>query len=248
MLKKERHNIIMRQINLHNRVLSSDLVELLNVSEDTIRRDLQELADTNLLTKVHGGALSKSYQSSFDDSSVYAKDAKISIAKKAISLIKDGMVVLTGGGTTILELVKQLPEHLQATFVTISPLVAIELAKYEKIEVILIGGLFSKTSQISYGGHVISQLADIKADLCLMGTSAMHATEGLTDTDWEINQLKKAMIGSSKKTAILCISEKLGIAMRLKVAAPENISYLITELDNEDEALKNYEAKGIKVI
>src|SRR5690606_2351028 len=112
MLKKERHNIIMRQINLHNRVLSSDLVELLNVSEDTIRRDLQELADNNLLTKVHGGALSKSYQSSFDDSTVYAKDAKIVIAKKAISLIKDGMVVLTGGGTTILELVKQLPEHL----------------------------------------------------------------------------------------------------------------------------------------
>ncbi|MGV3546530.1 MAG: DeoR/GlpR family DNA-binding transcription regulator, partial [Pedobacter sp.] len=109
MLKKERHNMIMRQINLHNRVLSSDLVDLLNVSEDTIRRDLQELADDNLLTKVHGGALSKSYQSSFDDSKVYAKDAKISIAKKTSSLIKDGMVILTGGGTTVIELAKQLP-------------------------------------------------------------------------------------------------------------------------------------------
>ncbi len=248
MLKKERHNIIMRQINLHNRVLSSDLVELLNVSEDTIRRDLQELADNNLLTKVHGGALSKSYQSSFDDSKVYAKDAKIVIAKKAISLIKDGMVVLTGGGTTILELVKQLPEHLQATFVTISPLVAVELAKYEKIEVILIGGLFSKTSQISYGGHVISQLADIKADLCLIGTSAMHPTDGLTDTDWEINQLKKSMLASSKVTSILCISEKLGISLRLKVAPPANISYLITELDEEDSTLKSYKDQGIKVI
>jgi DeoR/GlpR family transcriptional regulator of sugar metabolism len=248
MLKKERHNIIMRQINLHNRVLSSDLVELLNVSEDTIRRDLQELADNNLLTKVHGGALSKSYQSSFDDSTVYAKDAKIIIAKKAISLIKDGMVVLTGGGTSILELVKQLPEHLQATFVTISPLVAVELAKYEKIEVILIGGLFSKTSQISYGGHVISQLADIKADLCLLGTSAMHPIDGLTDTDWEINQLKKAMMASAKNTAILCISEKLGISMRLKVASPENISYLITEIDNDESSLKSYEDRGIKVL
>ncbi len=248
MLKKERHNIIMRQINLHNRVLSSDLVELLNVSEDTIRRDLQELADDNLLNKVHGGALSKSYQSTFDDSKVYAKDAKISIAKKTASLIKDGMVVLTGGGTTVIELAKQLPQHLHATFITISPLVAVELAKYEKIEVILIGGLFAKNSQISYGGHVISQLADIRADLCLMGTSALHPTDGVTDTDWEINQLKKAMIASSKKTGILCISEKLGTTLRLKVAGLENISYLITELDADDEMLKAYQAKDLQII
>ena len=241
MLKKERHNMIMRQINLHNRVLSSDLVDLLNVSEDTIRRDLQELADDNLLNKVHGGALSKSYQSSFDDSKVYAKDAKIVIARKAITLIKDGMVILTGGGTTVLEFVKQLPQQLQATFITISPLVAVELAKYEKIEVILIGGLFSKNSQISYGGHVISQLADIKADLCVMGTSALHPIDGLTDTDWEINQLKKAMMASSKNTVILCISEKLGITLRLKVAPLEKINYLVTELDKGHPTLEDYQ-------
>jgi len=248
MLKKERHNIIMRQINLHNRVLSSDLVELLNVSEDTIRRDLQELADENLLNKVHGGALSKSYQSSFDDSKVYAKDAKISIAKKTATLIKDGMVVLTGGGTTVIELAKQLPEHLRATFITISPLVAVELAKYEKIEVILIGGLFSKNSQVSYGGHVISQLADIRADICLLGTSALHPTEGVTDTDWEINQLKKAMIASAKKTAFLCISEKLGTILRLRVASLKNISYLVTEIDPKDESLVAYETEGLQII
>jgi DeoR/GlpR family transcriptional regulator of sugar metabolism len=179
MLKKERHDFVMRQINLHNRVLTSDLVHLLNVSEDTIRRDLQEMSDDNLLYKVHGGALSKSYHSSFDDSSVYAKDAKICIAKKTIPLVKDGMVILTGGGTTVLELVKQLPENLQATFFTVSPLVAVELAKYRKVEVILIGGMFSKNSQITYGSHVISQLSEINADLCLLGTSAIHPINGL---------------------------------------------------------------------
>lgn len=248
MLKKERQDYVMRQINLHNRVLSSDLVLLLNVSEDTVRRDLQEMSDDNMLYKVHGGALSKSYHSTFDDSEVYAKDAKICIAKKTISIIKDGMVILTGGGTTIIELVKQLPENLQATFFTISPMVAIELAKYPKIEVILIGGLFSKNSQITYGGHVISQLAEINADLCLLGTSALHPKDGLTDTDWEINQLKKTMLNSAKKSAILCISEKLNISLRLKVAALENISFLITEIDPNDEQLIPYKVKRIKII
>lgn len=248
MLKKERHDFIMRQINLHNRVLTSDLVELLNVSEDTIRRDLQELADGNLLNKVHGGALSKSYQSSFDDSTVYALDAKIAIAEKTLSLIKDGMVILTGGGTTIIELVKRLPRNLQATFFTVSPFVAIELAKYEKIEVILIGGLFSKTSQITYGGHVINQLSEINADLCLLGTSAMHATDGLTDTDWEINQLKKAMLGSSRRTSVLCISEKLNISLRLKVAPLENIDYLVTELEPKAQELDIYRVKDLQLL
>ncbi|KQC01479.1 DeoR/GlpR family DNA-binding transcription regulator [Pedobacter sp. Hv1] len=248
MLKKERHDYVMRQVNLHNRVLTSDLVQLLNVSEDTIRRDLQEMSDDNLLYKVHGGALSKSYHSSFDNSIVYAKEAKMSIAKKTIPLIKDGMVILTGGGTTIIEMVKQLPEYLQATFFTISPLVAIELAKYPKVEVILIGGIFSKNSQITYGGHVISQLSEINADLCLLGTSALHPKDGITDTDWEINQLKKTMLNSSKRSAVLCISEKLNISLRLKVAALENINFLITELDTEDDRLEEYKVKGLEIL
>lgn len=248
MLKKERHDFVMRQINLHNRVLTSDLVQQLNVSEDTVRRDLQELAEKGQLSKVHGGALSKSYQSSFDDSEVYAKDAKIVIAKKTTDLIKDGMVIVTGGGTSIIELVKQLPETLNATFFTISPFVAIELAKYPKIEVILIGGLFSKNSQVTYGGHVINQLSEINADLCLLGTSAIHPQDGLTDTDWEINQLKKTMFNSSKRTGILCISEKLNISLRLKVASLENIDYLITELNENDPQLDPYRVKNLQIL
>ncbi|MEQ7802448.1 DeoR/GlpR family DNA-binding transcription regulator [Pedobacter sp. ASV1-7] len=248
MLKKERHDFIMRQINLHNRVLSSDLIDLLNVSEDTIRRDLQELSEKGQLSKVHGGALSKSYQSSFNDSEVYAKEAKIIIGKKTIPLIKDGMVVLTGGGTSIIELVKRLPESLNATFFTISPFVAIELAKYPNVEVILIGGIFSKNSLATYGGHVINQLAEINADLCLIGTSAIHPQDGLTDTDWEINQLKKAMLNSCKKTGILCISEKLDTSLRLRVASLENIDYLITELDPQAPELIAYKGNNLKIL
>lgn len=248
MLKKERHDRIMRQINLHNRVLTSDLVELLGVSEDTIRRDLQELADYKRLFKVHGGALSKSYHSSFDDSSVYAKDSKIAIAKKTISLIKDGMIILTGGGTTVIEVVKHLPQNLHATFFTISPLVAVELARFPNIEVIVVGGTFSKNSQISYGGHAISQISEINVDLCLLGTSAIHPENGLTDTNWEINQLKKTMLNSSNKVAILCISEKLNITQRLKVCALKNIDYMITELDPIDQLLNDYKARNLKVL
>ena len=92
------------------------------------------------------------------------------------------------------------------------------------------------------------QLADIRADLCLLGTSALHPTEGLTDTDWEINQLKKAMLAASKKTAILCISEKLNIALRLKVSGLENINYLVTELSKEEKQMEEYQIKSIEIL
>jgi DeoR/GlpR family transcriptional regulator of sugar metabolism len=248
MLKQERHDFIMRQINLHNRVLTADLVQLLTVSEDTIRRDLQELFEANQLHKVHGGALSKSYQTTYDDSEVYARDAKQAIARKTIPLIREGMVILTGGGTTIIELVKHLPENIHATFFTISPFVAIELAKYDKVEVILIGGLFSQNSQVTYGSNAINQISEIRADLCLMGTSAIDPENGLTDTDWEINHLKKTMLKSSRKTAILCISEKMNISSRLKVASLDTIDYLVTELCATDAKLDDYRVKNLEIL
>ena len=76
MLKKERQALIIKQINLHNKVLSSDLSTELNVSEDTIRRDLNELALENKIVKVHGGALSKSYNFTATQEETYAFDEK----------------------------------------------------------------------------------------------------------------------------------------------------------------------------
>ena len=132
MLKEERHTFIMKEIHLHNKVLSVDLSLLLNVSEDTIRRDLKELADNDRLIKVHGGAISKSLVRPFiADNNIYALEEKKIIASKALTLIQDNMTLLFEGGTTILELANQLPEKKNLTIFTVSPQVAITLSDYE---------------------------------------------------------------------------------------------------------------------
>ena len=103
MLKRERQAYILHQVNLHNKVLSSSLSEEINVSEDTIRRDLQELADEGKIIKVHGGALSQSFNYiNYPSSKVYSHDHKRNIARKVVNYIKDGMFILTTGGTTCL--------------------------------------------------------------------------------------------------------------------------------------------------
>lgn len=240
MLKEERQAYIIHQINLHNKVLSSDLSVQLNVSEDTIRRDLNELAENGQVLKVYGGALSKSFQYPFQDGHVYAKDAKKEIAKKAITLIQNGMTVLVGGGTTMIELARAVPNDIQCTFFTISPLVALELAEKENLEVILMGGKLSRNTNIVSGAQVINQMSEIKVDLCLLGTNSLSVEEGITDSDWEVVQIKRAMLKCSKKLAILSIAEKLGSNQRMRVAPLRDVTYLVTDLDNAHINLKEF--------
>ncbi len=240
MLKEERHDFIIKQINIHNKVVSSELSDQLKVSEDTIRRDLNDLAKDGRVLKVFGGALSKGFHYPFQQPEVYAKERKKEIAKKALSLIKDGMIVLAGGGTVMIELAKLIPENLKGTFFTVSPLVALEVSQRSTVDVILLGGHVSRNSYICTGASVVNQLCEMHADLCFIGTNGLSTTLGVTDYDWDVVQVKKAMIKSSRKTALLTISEKLDVDQKLQVSRLQAIDYLITELKPSDDKLKHY--------
>lgn len=248
MLKKERQEFILREINLHNKVLTSDLCEAIEVSEDTIRRDLAELADSGQIIKVHGGALSRSFHVSFQANGVYSHDKKKLIAQKAVSLIKDGMFVLTTGGTTLQELGKALPQHLRATFFTGSLPAALEYIQNPSIEVIFIGDRISKNSQITVGGDAISKIKQINADICFLGINAIDAEHGLTDNDWDVVQVKKAMIQSSKSVVALTISEKVNSLQKIKVAGIEELDIMVTELDPDNEIFDSYRQKGVRIL
>src|SRR6185295_3239298 len=231
MLKKERQAYILHQVNLHNKVLSSLLSHDINVSEDTIRRDLQELADEGKIIKVHGGALSHSFnQVYYPTDNVYSHDKKKVIAQKAASLIENGMFVLTSGGTTIIELARALPPQLKSTFISGSIPAILEYMQHPNIEVILIGDKISKNSKITVGSEAIAKIKQIKADICFLGTNAIDAEHGITDNDWEVVQLKKAMIESSKLVVCLSIAEKMNSVQPIRVCGLEDIDLLITEL------------------
>ncbi len=248
MLKKERQAFILHNVNLHNRILVGDLSEEIKVSEDTIRRDLHELSEDGKLIKVHGGALSKSFHNSFNSSSVYAMDSKKIIAKKAVELIKDGMFVLTSGGTTIIEMAKALPENLHATFITGSVPAAFEYMHHQNIEIILIGDKISKSSQITVGGEAISKIRQIRADICFLGINALHIAHGLTDNDWEVVQVKKAMMESSQKTVLLTISEKINTTQRIRICDTKSVDIIITELNTNDDKLQSFKNLGLQIL
>jgi DeoR/GlpR family transcriptional regulator of sugar metabolism len=242
MLKKERQAYITQQLNIHNKVLSSDLSQQLKVSEDTVRRDLNELSEQGKLLKVHGGALSTGFHFTLENNSIYSVTEKRIIARKAINLIKDGMLVLLSGGTTIRELVKSLPLEMNATFITVSVPIALELLNHPASEVIFLGNKLSKSAQISVGAEVIKKISDIKADLCFLGTNSVD-TDCVSDMEWEVIEVKKAMLESAEKNVSLAIAEKLNTRQRLRVCKLEELDHLITELDPNDSLLSGYAAK-----
>lgn len=249
--KQQRHQIILNEVNIHNRVLLTDLAVTLNVSMDTVRRDIKELDDLKNLKKVHGGAVSNGFSIySGRNREVYELENKTIIAKKGISLLNSGDIVLMSGGSTNIELAKLLPQNLGLTFFTPSLPMAIELLNNisENDTVIFIGGKLSKSSQLATGGSSIDILSEIKADICFLGTGYLDVGEGITAIDWEIAQMKKAMIKASKKVVSLTISGKLNTHNKFKICNIETLDTLVTELDPSSDELNLYRSKNVEVL
>ena len=241
----------MNEVHLHNRVLLTDLARILNVSIDTVRRDLKELDESKKLRKVHGGAVSNGFNIySGKNPEIYEHVNKTIIAQKGISLIQNGDVVLISGGSTNLELAKLLPSKMNLTYFTPSLPMAIELLNNasQDEEVIFIGGKLSRGSQYAIGASAVNILSEINADICFLGTGYLHLTNGITENDWEIAQMKKAMIQSSKKLVSLTISKKLNTFNRFKICNINALDYLVTELDPSDAKLIEYHKKNIEIV
>ena len=249
MLKRERQAYIVHQVNLHNKVLSNTLSSQIEVSEDTIRRDLQELNEKGKLIKVHGGALSHAFNDiTYISKKIYSQDNKKIIAEKAAGLIKDGMFVLTGGGTTIIEMARSLPVNLSATFISGSIPAIVEYMHHPLIDVIVIGDKLSKNSKITLGADAIARIKTLKPDLCFLGINAIDLQHGITDSDWDVVQLKQTMIDASQKVVCLTISEKINTIQPVKVCDLNKVDILITELPKEHPMLQPYVAAGITVM
>ena len=118
--KEERKNLILKEINLHTRVSFETLSAKLFVSEDTVRRDINELESESLLIKVKGGAMTKAYHHASSNNQTYAGESKQIIAQKTLGLLHDGMVLLIGGGTTIREFIRLIPDDLNLTIFTVT--------------------------------------------------------------------------------------------------------------------------------
>ncbi len=248
-LSAERHNYILSTLQREGKVIAGELSQALDVSEDTIRRDLRKLAEAGLLQRVHGGALPGSpAATSYAVRQTQAASAKLAIAQTAVQLVHSGQVIILDGGTTTVQVAQCLPPDLRATVVTNSPPVAVALAEHPQIEVIIIGGRLSKKSLVSMGAATLEAFHMIRADLCMLGICSLHPETGISTPDLEEAYVKRAMIASSAEVVALASAEKLGTAATYTVGPLSDLTHLVTEPGLPQEVLEPYRTIGITIV
>jgi DeoR/GlpR family transcriptional regulator of sugar metabolism len=249
MLTAERRQFILEILHKDKKVLSSELSVDLKVSEDTIRRDLRELAESGLLQRVHGGALLKSpATASYADRQKQAPKEKEAIARAAAKLVRPGQVVILDGGTTTLQVARHLPLDLQATIVTNSPPIAIALAEHPQIEVVMLGGQLYKKALVNVGAATVEALGMIRADLCLLGVCSLHPEVGISVQNLDEAHVKRAMIARSAEVVGLATAAKLDTAATYVVGPIQALTYLVTASTVATETLTEYKDLGLTVI
>jgi DeoR/GlpR family transcriptional regulator of sugar metabolism len=248
LLSAERRQAILEALARDGKVVAARLVDELGVSEDTVRRDLRELAAQGLVQRVHGGALAPApQQGSFSRRREMSTDAKPALAQAALELLAHARVILLDGSTTNLELARRLPAGKECTVLTNSPPIAAALAEHPTAEVVMIGGRLDKRSQVTVGAATVDFLRTVHADACVLGVCALHPEAGLSTDDLEEAHVKRAMVEASADVIALATADKLRAGSAYRVAPVAELTHLVAEAAAPDELLDPYRAIGVTV-
>ena len=249
MLTQQRKSHILEVLRRDGQVVAKKLSAALSLSEDTIRRDLRELAQEGLLQRVHGGALPSSPAlADFSRRQRVVPDEKVAIGHAAAALVQPGQVVFIDGGTTAVQMARHLDPQLRATVVTHSPSVAVELVPHAGVEVVIIGGRLFKHSIVSVGAGAVEEIKRIRADIYFMGVTGIHPKAGLSTGDLEEANIKRALMAASAETVVLASSEKLGGASAYVIAQISDVSTLVVADKVPNATLKPYKKGGIAIV
>lgn len=248
MLTSQRKLILLDLLEQEGKIVAKSTAARLAVSEDTIRRDLRELASDGLLQRVHGGALPASpAMADFAARQHISTDDKSAIGRAAAALIQPGQVVFIDGGTTSAQLVRHLAPDLRATVVTHSPSVAVDLSTHPTIEVVMLGGRLFKHSVVGVGSATVEAIRQVRADVYFMGVCSVHPEAGLSTGDFEEAGVKRALSAAAAETIVLASPEKLATASPYQVIPLDELAGMVTMASVPEEVLAPYRARGISI-
>lgn len=248
MMTQERKAHLLKLLEQEGRIEAKAVAAELGLSDDTIRRDLRELASAGKLQRVHGGALPKSpADADLNARQSIASKSKQQIGKTAAGLIKPGQVVIIDGGTTALQLVKNLPPDQQNTVITHSPTIAVALAPHTFVTVIMIGGTLFRHSMVNVGAATVEAVSHIRADTFFMGVTGVDVKAGLSTGDLEEAHVKRALSQRAADTIVLASSEKLEVASPYVIMPIENASGIVLDRKTPSSFRKVMKKSGLEV-
>jgi DeoR/GlpR family transcriptional regulator of sugar metabolism len=206
----------------------SDLAENFGVSEMTVRRDLSALARDGKLERVHGGAVDSGLEPRFSQIEVERFDVKDRLGCAAASLIEDGQTVMIDIGTSTLQMARHLHGR-KLTVVTTNLAVVEELLPDPDIELVLPGGIVRRNYRSLVGVLAEDSLRQLKADVTVLGTSAVDTEFGVWDTTMVEVPIKRLMIAAADCVVLIADAAKFSMTGVVRVCGPESIDHVVTD-------------------
>ena len=251
MLAANRHQSILENLEQQGAVRTIDLAKQLNVTDETIRRDLEKLEKENLLQRTHGGAVIPSHLNkdrSFAERSIQNIDSKRRIAVEAGKLIQNGDRIFLDSSSTALQLAGAIKAKSDITVITNSSLVIAELAPYSDVELILAGGVFDRQSQSYIGPATLSTLQRYRIDKSFFSANGIDEFRGISEINEAQAHIKDFVIPRSDQAVLLADPTKLGVSSTYFFAQCEELDAIVTCAEGASPLLDNLEQKGVRVI
>lgn len=228
-----------------------DLAERLNVSENTIRRDLNMLARKGMVERTKGGAVSNMEglsEKSFSTRKDRNRDSKESIAELACRQIKRGDTIILDGGTTAIALAEKISELDHITVLTNSLDVANILTEAPGITLVLSGGIYNSNSRTMIGLPAEKFFTEIHADTLFLAVTGITAEQGLSDQNMFETPVKLKMLQCAGKIIVLADSSKFGRAAFSPICKLSEVDLLITDAFPENQSISEFKERGVEIL
>jgi len=211
MFALERIRIIKKYLMENRKAEVAVLSELLDVTEVTIRRDLEKLESEGFLKRIHGGAmLIEQEELSFLPDPDPQGDARNEIGVLASRLVEDNDVIMITQGPTSLQLARNLGERKNLTILTNDLLIALELSAFSSIKVILLGGDLEHQSRGVYGNYTINSIRNFFVNKTFFEVEGVNKNSGFTVSSIEKANLIQEALNIASETVCLCSSDCFG--------------------------------------
>jgi DeoR/GlpR family transcriptional regulator of sugar metabolism len=243
----QRRNLIAEIVRADGAVSIAVLAQRLDVSQVTVRRDLDFLASLGLVERAHGGATAgaQAAEQPYVEKVGQATAEKASIARLAASLVKDGDVIAVGPGTTTEAFARELGAHSGLTVVTNSLLVANVFVDSAVNEVIIAGGELRGSIRATVGDAAARTFRGIHADRAFLSGNGLDAEFGLSTPNMIVAETDRTIAGCAKQLVVLADHTKLGVRTAVQTVATAGISHVVTDGRSDGAVLHALAASGI---
>lgn len=249
---EQRRRAILEEVERSGRVAVAELAERWGVSDMTIRRDLEELAENELLKKVHGGAVAipkTGTEPHFTQKRGLSREEKLAIARAAAPFVEDGHTIAMSAGTTTWYVASELPaSHTGLSFLTNSTNIALKLQERGWDQIVLSGGIFRTPSDALVGPFADRTIQTLNADILFLGVHGVDPHAGLTTPNIAEAETNRLLVRASQRVVVVADHTKIGVVALARIAPLAEIDVLITDERAPKETLREIELAGVKVI